>query len=224
MPVLLDERHTFPNRSLFDSLGPDGLVAIGGDLHPARLVEAYRSGLFPWSVNPITWWSPAPRAVFPFPGFHVSRSLKRRIRQETFTLTLDRAFTQVMRACAHRRDDETWISDDFIEAYTELHRLGHAHSIEAWHQKRLVGGVYGVSIGGFFAGESMFHHETDASKVALFGLYQSLEKAGFQLFDIQMLTPVTEQLGAIEIPRTQYLDRLEAAVNLPCQFPKSPTL
>lgn len=201
----------FPNPRQADA---EGLVAVGGDLSVPRLLLAYRSGIFPWTVEPVTWWSPDPRALFELDQFHVSRSLGRTLRKALFEVTLDRAFTEVMRGCAAPARDRrtTWITPEFISAYTELHRLGHAHSIECWHNGRLAGGVYGVAIGAFFAGESMFHRVNDASKVALFHLVEHLKARHYELFDIQMLTPITRQLGGITIPRHDYLARLSRAV------------
>ena len=215
--IILDQRLLFPNPRLADA---EGLVAVGGDLSVARLLLAYRSGIFPWTVRPITWWSPDPRGIFELGAFHVSRSLAKVIRKGLFVITVDRAFRQVMEACAApalgRRS--TWISPKFIEAYTELHRQGHAHSLECWLDKQLVGGIYGVAIGGLFAGESMFHRVSNASKVGLFHLIEHLRRQGFALFDIQMLTPITEQLGGTTIPRGEYLKRLAAAVEKQCSF------
>jgi leucyl/phenylalanyl-tRNA--protein transferase len=218
MPVtILDQRLRFPSPRLADS---EGLVAVGGDLSVARLRLAYRSGIFPWSVEPITWWSPDPRAVFELDGFHVSRSLGKVIRKVVFEITIDRAFRWVMQECAApapgRRS--TWISPEFIEAYAEMHEQGHAHSLECWQGRQLVGGVYGVAIGGFFAGESMFHRVSNASKVALYHLIEHLRRQGFLLFDIQMLTPVTAQLGGTTVPREEYLRRLAEAVEKQCSF------
>lgn len=185
-----------------------------------RLLLAYRSGIFPWSVNPITWWSPEPRAIFELDQFHLSHSLAKTIRKGVFQVTIDQAFPEVIAGCAEftpqRRS--TWITREFISAYTELFRQGHAHSVECWEQQRLVGGIYGVAIGAFFAGESMFHRASNASKVALFRLIEHLRERGFVLFDIQMLTPHTQHLGATNIPRDQYLTRLRQAVEVPCQF------
>ena len=199
---------------------PDGMVAVGGDLSVPRLLLAYRSGIFPWTVDPITWWSPDPRALFELDRFHVSRSLARVLRRKQFQVTADRAFRRVMEGCAApapgRR--ETWITREFIEAYTQLHRQGHAHSFECWDGTELAGGIYGVAIGGFFAGESMFHRVSDASKVALYHLVQHLRARGFGLFDIQMLTPITRRLGGIEILREEYLRRLAEAVRRTCKF------
>ena len=215
--AILSQQLRFPSPS---STNAEGLVAVGGDLSVERLLLAYRSGIFPWTVKPITWWSPDPRAIFELDRFHVPRSLAKVIRKGVFEITVNRAFEQVMRACAApaRRRRSTWISPQFIAAYTELHRQGHAHSLECWSAERLVGGIYGVAIGGFFAGESMFHRVSDASKVALFHLIQHLRRQRFVLFDIQMLTPVTAQLGGITIPREEYLQRLALAVQETCSF------
>lgn len=216
-PVLLDQRLTFPNALLATA---EGLVAVGGDLSVPRLLLAYRSGIFPWTVKPITWWSPDPRAIFELDKFHVSRSLAKVIRTGNFQVTIDRAFTEVMNGCAApgpgRRT--TWITREFLRAYTELHKQGHAHSLECWRNEKLVGGIYGVAIGGFFAGESMFHRVSNASKIALYHLIKHLRQRHFELFDIQMLTPITSRLGAIQIPRTEYLKRLAQAVEKPCTF------
>ncbi len=215
--MLLDPRLRFPHPRLAD---PEGLVAVGGDLTVPRLLLAYRSGIFPWTVDPITWWSPDPRAIFELDRFHVSRSLARVLRQGVFQITVDRAFVRVMQGCAAPAPGRrgTWISPEFIAAYTQLHEQGHAHSLECWQAGRLVGGIYGVTVGGLFAGESMFHRVSNASKVALFHLVEHLRRRGFVLFDIQMLTPITEQLGAVTIPREQYLHRLAHALQQPVCF------
>ena len=171
-------------------------------------------------MDPITWWSPDPRAIFELDGFHVSRSLARVIRKEVFRPTVDRAFRRVIEGCAapapSRRS--SWISPEFIEAYTQLHEQGHAHSLECWQGRRLVGGIYGVALGGFFAGESMFHRVSDASKVALFYLIEHLRQKGFELLDIQMLTPITAQLGGVTLSRAEYLRRLAAATGKSVSF------
>jgi leucyl/phenylalanyl-tRNA--protein transferase len=218
MPIaILDHRLRFPSPHSADA---EGLVAVGGDLSVPRLLLAYRSGIFPWTVAPITWWSPEPRAIFELDRFHVPRSLARVIRKGAFRTTVDRAFRRVMECCAApapgRRS--TWISPEFIEAYTQLHQQGHAHSLECWRGRRLAGGIYGVAVGGFFAGESMFHRASNASKVALFRLIEHLRRQGFMLFDIQMLTPITAQLGGVTIPRAEYLRRLAQAVEKPVSF------
>jgi len=199
----------------------DGLVAVGGDLSVERLLEAYQSGLFPWSVNPITWWSPDPRGVLQVGAVHVSRSLARTLRQVPYTVTFDQNFSAVIRACAEvprSGASSTWISPQLLEAYEQLAQAGHAHSVECWQEGRLVGGVYGVSVGGFFAGESMFHRADDASKVALVHLDRHLASRGFTLLDCQMVTSVTRSLGAMEIPRADYLDRLARAVGQPSRW------
>ena len=216
MPIL-DDRLRFPDPNAATA---EGLVAVGGDLSVPRLLLAYRTGVFPWTAGPVTWWSPDPRAVFELDGFHLSHSLARLLRQGKFQITTDRAFREVMKACAAPTPgrSSTWIGQEFLDAYTRLHLQGHAHSLECWQAGELVGGIYGVALGGLFAGESMFHRVSNASKVALFHLVQRLKSQGFVLFDIQMLTPITTQLGGRTIPRHEYLGRLAAAVELSCCF------
>ena len=195
-------------------------MAVGGDLTVERLQAAYRQGLFPWTANPITWWSPDPRGILELAQFHVSTSLAKTIRRGPYEITFDRAFTEVMRACAAPAPgrEHSWITEEFITAYTRLHQEGHAHSVECWSAGQLVGGIYGVSIGGLFAGESMFHRADNASKVALYHLVQHLRMKGFGLFDLQMVTPITRTLGATEISRREYLARLAIAVTQTCSF------
>ncbi len=216
-PTLLGPELSFPDPRQADARG---LVAVGGDLSVARLLAAYRNGIFPWTVDPISWWSPDPRAIFELDNFRVSKSLDKIIRKGVFEVTLDRAFEEVMRGCAASAAgrESTWITPEFIDAYTRLHEAGRAHSVECWRDGRLAGGVYGISVGGLFAGESMFHRESNASKVALFHLIGHLRKRKFTLFDIQMSTPVTRQLGAALISRDEYLRRLAPAVKLECGF------
>ena len=221
MVPLLNDRLGFPDPRHACDEGPcRGLVAIGGDLSAPRLLLAYRCGIYPWSVNPITWWSPDPRGIFELDGFHVSRSLARTLHQQRFEVTFDNDFPGVIRGCAAApgRDRCGWITPQFIAAYTALYRAGHVHSVECWREGELVGGVYGVTVGGLFAGESMFHLADDASKVALWHLVQHLRERGFQLFDTQMVTTATRPLGAKEIPRDEYLDRLADAVQVSCVF------
>jgi leucyl/phenylalanyl-tRNA---protein transferase len=217
VPALLDHRLTFPSPLRANA---DGLVAIGGDLSVPRLLLAYRNGIFPWTDKPITWWSPDPRAIFELDQFHVSHSLAKIIRKGVFQITIDRVFAEVMKGCAApgpgRRT--TWITREFLKAYSQLHEQGHAHSLECWQDDKLVGGIYGVAIGGFFAGESMFHRVSNASKIALYHLIEHLRERHFALFDIQMLTAITSSLGAIQIPRTEYLERLASALQRPCSF------
>jgi leucyl/phenylalanyl-tRNA--protein transferase len=215
--ALLDQRLRFPDPRLADA---EGLVAIGGDMSEERLLLAYRSGIFPWTADPVTWWSPDPRAIVELDQLHIPRSLAKTLRKNIFRLTKDEAFRRVIESCAApaRGRRSTWISGEFIEAYTRLHQSGHAHSLECWQGEELVGGIYGVVIGGFFAGESMFHRAPNASKVAVCHLVEHLRARGFRLFDIQMLTPVTAQLGGVTIPRREYLKRLAGAVGRDCCF------
>jgi leucyl/phenylalanyl-tRNA---protein transferase len=197
-----------------ESADESGLVAVGGDLLPARLLEAYRRGVFPWynEGDPVCWWSPDPRAIFELDRFHVSRRFRRTLRSARFTCTINQAFSAVIRGCANRPGEGTWITPDMIGAYERLHRLGYAHSVEAWCGGLLAGGVYGVTLGGLFAGESMFSVVRDGSKVALACLVERLRQRHFCLLDIQFLTDHTARLGAIEIPRVQYLARLRHAL------------
>jgi leucyl/phenylalanyl-tRNA---protein transferase len=201
-----------------------GLVCIGGELSPEWLLDAYQHGLFPWplihGVDEPQWWSPDPRAIFELDGFHVSRRLGETLHSGRFRVTSDQDFAGVIHGCATAGDrrGKTWLTPEMIAAYQELHRLGHAHSVEAWSGEELAGGVYGVAIGGFFAGESMFFRQRDASKVALFHLVQHLQERGYQLFDIQQLTDHTASLGAVEISRAEYLPRLAAALQRPIEF------
>lgn len=198
----------------------ENLVDIGGELTVPNLLRAYRSGAFPWTVNPVTWWSPDPRAIIEFSSFHPSRSLLKAVRQQKFTYTLDRAFDRVIEECAahspHRKS--TWITPEFISGYKELHAGGYAHSLEVWQEEQLAGGIYGVSIGGYFAGESMFHRVSNASKAALYFLARHLEERGYALFDVQMPTRITLQMGATLIPRDQFLKRLHHAQRQPAAF------
>ena len=217
LPTMLTPRLWFPDPRRAARTGPHaGLVALGGDLGVPRLLLAYRTGIFPWSDHPVSWWSPDPRGIFELDRFHVPRSLERVLRSGRFRVSLNQAFAAVMQGCAApaRGRERTWISPGFLEAYTRLHHAGHAHSLECWLGDELAGGIYGVAIGGLFAGESMFHRVSDASKVALVHLVGRLRARGFALFDIQMLTPITRQLGAVEIPRDEYLRRLARAVDL----------
>ncbi len=196
---------------------PNGLLAAGGGLHPARLLDAYRHGIFPWFSpgDPILWWSPDPRMVL-FPAeFKLSRSLARVIRNAGFEVRCDTAFETVMRACAAPRAGQngTWIQGDMIAAYCALHELGYAHSVETWRDDELVGGLYGVAIGRMFYGESMFSCEANASKVALAHLSRQLERWRFGMIDCQMNTPHLASLGAREIPRAEFVERLRELVN-----------
>jgi leucyl/phenylalanyl-tRNA--protein transferase len=202
-----------------DEATDEGLLSIGGDLSAERLLLAYRSGIFPWFEEglPVLWWSPDPRGVLELNQLRVTRRLQRTIRQDKFRVTMNECFEQVMRGCGDR-EEGTWITGMMLEAYCELHARGFAHSVETWIGNELVGGIYGVAIGGFFAGESMFYRVRDASKVALVHLVQQLRKQGYALFDVQILNEHTARLGGIEIPRERYLERLEGAINMNVQF------
>jgi leucyl/phenylalanyl-tRNA--protein transferase len=197
-----------------------GLVGVGGDLEPGTVLAAYRSGLFPMPLGgrrPIGWWSPDPRAVIPLGGLRVSRSLRRSLRR--YELRIDTACEAVIEACADPRRPHGWITPEVRAAYLRLHRMGWVHSIEAWDvdDGTLAGGLYGVAIGGLFAGESMFHRRTDASKVALVGLVDFLVEGGAagRVLDVQWMTPHLESLGAVEVPRVRYLGLLRRALMLP---------
>jgi len=198
----------------------DGLLAVGGDLRPERLLEAYRHGIFPWYSDdqPILWWSPDPRTVLLPDKLHVSRSLKRSLRPGIFSVTLDRCFRDVMQHCAGPRpqypDGGTWITTEMLEAYTRLHELGYAHSVETWQEGQLVGGLYGVALGGAFFAESMFTYTSDASKVALVSLVRQLQTWGFRMMDCQQSSPHIKMLGAEAIPRRDFLDHLAVALAL----------
>ncbi|SHE62633.1 leucyl/phenylalanyl-tRNA--protein transferase [Microbulbifer donghaiensis] len=221
--TLLDERHIeFPptNCALRD---PNGLLAIGGKLSPPWLLTAYRRGIFPWFSDdqPILWWSPSPRCVVFPERCRIGRSLRKVLRRGTFQVTFDRAFEQVVEACRAPRPDAegTWITDEMRDAYVEMHRLGHAHSVEVWRENRLAGGLYGIALGRVFFGESMFHRETDASKVAFVHLVRQLELWGCPLIDCQVSNPHLTSLGAVEVPREDFERLLEAAVRQP-PFPQ----
>ena len=197
----------------------DDLVGIGADLAPGTLLAAYRRGIFPMPEHgtkpPMHWFSPVERGIVPLDGLVVSRSLRRAARD--FEVRVDTAFAEVVAACGDPRRPQGWITGQVAAAYGELHRLGWAHSVETWRDGELVGGLYGVAIGGLFAGESMFHHARDASKVALVALVELLrdDLAAERLLDVQWVTAHLETLGAVELPRAAYLDRLERALRLP---------
>lgn len=196
---------------------PDGLLAFGGSLSVQRLLHAYRQGIFPWysEGQPIMWWSPDPRAVL-FPDeLNISRSLRKTLKKDLYSVTLDTAFAEVMDACAAPREDDagTWITDDMKDAYYNLHQQGHAHSVEAWQDGELVGGLYGVAIGKVFFGESMFTRRTDASKVAFVHLVQQLKKWGYALIDCQVHSGHLASLGATNIPRSKFISLLNEHCN-----------
>ncbi|MHB1291441.1 MAG: leucyl/phenylalanyl-tRNA--protein transferase, partial [Sulfuricella sp.] len=194
---------------------PNGLLAAGGSLSPQRLVEAYTHGIFPWfnPGEPILWWSPDPRMVL-FPAeLKISRSLRKTLKKHDFELRVDTAFREVMEACAAPRDGQgTWITPAMIDAYSELHRLGLAHSVETWVEGKLVGGLYGISVGRMFYGESMFSRQADASKIAFVHLVRQLERWSFGMIDCQMKTAHLASLGAREIPRAEFSQKLTELV------------
>ena len=194
-------------------------MTLPPELQPNALLSAYASGIFPMADEDgiIRWYAPPSRAIIELEGLIVSRSLRVAVRRGDFTVTCNRAFGEVMRACADR-EDGTWISAEIIAAYTLLHRHGFAHSVEAWKNDELAGGLYGVSLGGAFFGESMFHRDTDASKVALVHLVRRMRERGFVLLDVQFMTDHLQRLGATEITRAEYEVRLQDAIVLPCKF------
>ena len=219
-PVWLNEGDPFPPGDL---AGPEGLVAIGGDLRPETLLEAYEHGIFPWPWDegasvPMLWWCPDPRFVLYPAQMHVSHSLRQRVKSGRFEVRMDTAFLEVVRACGTiERPGQlgTWITTEMVEAYQRLHELGWAHSVECFREDSLVGGLYGVSLGGVFFGESMFSRETDASKVALVYLVGQLQDWGFRFIDCQQETEHLRSLGAGNVPRTRFLAELEDALHLP---------
>ena len=212
------------NRSLFppvEQATEEGLLAIGGDLSPERLLQAYRLGIFPWysEGQPILWWSPDPRAVLYLDQLRISRSLHKTLHKGAYTITYDQVFADVIQGCAAPRSADpnagTWITNDMISAYVYLHELGYAHSVETWHDGRLVGGLYGIALGRGFFGESMFSRASDASKVALVGLVHHLRNHRFDFIDCQLPSPHIMRLGAVEVPRSQFLLELQHTLETP---------
>src|SRR5450432_3097296 len=211
----------FPDPTASDD---EGLLAIGGDLTPERLLFAYERGVFPWYDDglPPMWWCPNPRAVMDAERLHVAHSLRKVMRSGRFSISFDRAFRRVMLECGRERESGTWILPEMVDAYTALHVLGHAHSVEVWQGESLVGGLYGVQRGALFAAESMFHRARDASKVALVSAIERLFAAGIELFDVQFLTPHLESLGAYEITRSEYLERVSVAASRSVHLSRAP--
>lgn len=203
---------------------PNGLLAIGGNLSVNTLIKAYSNGIFPWYCEdqPIMWWSPTPRAVIYLEDIKINRTLRKFLNKSKYTVTFNQAFEKVISLCADApfRDDDTWIVDDMLDAYINLHQAGHAHSIEVWDDDILVGGLYGVSIGGFFSGESMFYTAPNASKVALIALVEKLKGCGALFVDCQITNPFLESMGATEIPREQFMSemRLQQALSVETLF------
>jgi leucyl/phenylalanyl-tRNA--protein transferase len=208
-----------------EAAGPDGVLVVGGSLAPDWMLEAYRRGIFPMPIQVerrrlIAWLSPDPRGILELDGLRISRRLARRLKRGEFQFTFNRHFAGVVEGCAAPRggDDDCWLTLAMQNAYLNLHELGHAHSVEVWQAGRLVGGIFGVAIGGLFAGESMFHRVTDASKAALAILVEHLRQRGYWLFDVQWTNSHTRSLGATEISRTDYLARLAAALEQNVSF------
>ncbi|WP_058496339.1 leucyl/phenylalanyl-tRNA--protein transferase [Legionella drozanskii] len=212
------EDYHFPHPEQSDS---QGLLAIGGDLSPERILAAYQRGIFPWfeSGGPILWWSPHPRLILRPECFNLSRSLKQALKRP-HSLTIDQAFATVIRSCAQAegRINHTWITDEMCEAYTKLHEMGYAHSFEIWSENKLVGGLYGLSLGQAFFGESMFHYQRDASKMAMFYLCQTLASWKFDFIDCQLPTTHLQSLGAEVIARREFLKRLENTLKHPTRL------
>ncbi|MDF2440818.1 MAG: leucyl/phenylalanyl-tRNA---protein transferase [Abditibacteriota bacterium] len=205
-----------------DFADEEGLIAIGGDLSVGTLLDAYRGGIFPWPVEgyPLLWFAPPERAILSFNEFHVARSLRKQMKSESYQVTIDTAFDEVLHACAAPRtyESETWILPPMIAAYNRLHRAGYAHSVEVWMDNELVGGLYGVSVGAYFAGESMFHRRSGASKIALVHLVQHLQTRGATWIDVQMPTPLFESFGACCISRGQFMMLLGQALEENCSL------
>ncbi len=203
---------------------PNGLLAMGGNLQAKTLIDAYSKGIFPWyeQGQPLLWWSPDPRGVLAPGQVKISRSLAKSLRQQNWQVTTDVAFDRVVRACAAARPnaDGTWITDDMASAYSTLHRLGYAHSIEVWLENELVGGLYGVAIGGVFCGESMFNRVDNSAKIALIELDKLLQVAGFELIDCQLINPFLTSMGAKAISRTAFLQWLGKLRQKPCHWPQ----
>ena len=211
--------HSYPsNFPPPQSADDSGLVAVSEHMTPNLLLDAYYHGIFPWSEDPVRWYSPDPRAVFLRDRIKLPKKLGKIIRHNQFEVTFDTAFNQVIIACAETPREGSWISDGFITTYTQLHEMGHAHSAEVWQNGELVGGLYGVQIGGFFAGESMFHRVSNASKVAFAALVTQLDGVGVKLLDAQVLNDHTASLGAVLVHRRDYLYLLERAIHAPVRF------
>lgn len=212
----LPRTYTFPP---LEAASPEGLLAVGGDLNPDRLLSAYRQGVFPWFSDgqPILWWSPNPRAILYPADLHISRSLRKSLRTQGFEVTADRAFDDVIQRCAESRNarEGTWITSGMQEAYCTLHRMGYAHSVETWRNGQLVGGLYGLAIGKAFFGESMFSQITDASKTALVALAASLTAGGYHFIDCQVVSEHLNSLGAKAVPRYRFSSELKQAVETP---------
>ncbi len=208
----IDETEYFPFPSV-EKASPEGIVAMEGNLSPGMLLSAYKQGIFPWysAGEPILWWSPNPRMVLFPDNIHISKSMKRNFNKQKFSFSMDNQFSEVINSCGgipRKHEDGTWITSEMKDAYIYLHELGWGHSVEVWEDNELVGGLYGLSIGSVFFGESMFSKKTDASKAAFIVLAQTLGKLGFSMIDCQLYTPHLESLGAVKIDRKEYLELL----------------
>ena len=195
---------------------PNGLLAIGGDLTPQRIINAYKRGIFPWfnKGEAILWWSPSPRAIIDFKYFKINKSLSKFIRKNNYTVSVNKCFDEVINYCANApfRKEGTWIVDEMQQAYKQLNQLGYAHSIEVWYQEKLVGGLYGIAINGFFSGESMFYLRSNASKVALVSLITLLKNQNISFIDCQIINPFLASMGAIEIDRATFIEKQQLAI------------
>jgi leucyl/phenylalanyl-tRNA--protein transferase len=220
----LDNTNGFPSVD-YAVEEPNGLLAFGGDLSVPRLVNAYQAGVFPWfgEDDPYLWWSPDPRGILELDKFHASKSLRKTLKKENYRVTLNNNFLGVIHQCAKiprksvglgqigQTNNQTWITMEMLEAYVNLHEAGHAHSIEVWNKEELIGGLYGVAVGGVFCGESMFHAKTDASKIALFALVEHMKRSNMTFIDCQMETPHLSSLGCETISRENFIQRLEVS-------------
>lgn len=215
MPIFgLSDDLTFPHPSLAEE---DGLLAVDGDLSPERLILAYRNGIFPWfsEDEPILWWSPNPRFILYPKDIKVSHSMKKLLKKNTYKISFDTCFRDVISNCSNlRKESGTWITNDMIEAYCKLHELGYAHSVEAWYEGKLVGGLYGISIGKCFFGESMFSTMSNASKAAFITLCKKLEEKDYIMVDCQVYTEHLESLGAVNISREKFLELVEEGISI----------
>jgi leucyl/phenylalanyl-tRNA--protein transferase len=226
--TLLDSQQPqFPNPNLAVR-EPDGLLAVGGNLKPPTLLDAYQQGIFPWyqDDDPILWWSPSERCVIDMDGLHLSKSLRRTLRRQQYRVTTDQNFAAVLKACAAPRDGNTgtWITEEMAEAYMQLHLLGHAHSVEVWQSEQLVGGIYGVAVGDIFCGESMFSRVTDGSKIAMAYLCKALHQLGYKLLDCQLENSHLMSMGAYLMPREEFLAELQTGNSNTLGWPQAGTL
>lgn len=222
IPLLDDDKPRFPDPRGAQA-EPDGLLAVGGNLQPETLLSAYHSGIFPWyqDDDPILWWSPATRCVLPPAELHCSKSLRKTLRRNQYQVSLNQSFGDVIQACSEPRDDDggTWITDEMIAAYRQLHSQGQAHSIEVWHDRELIGGLYGVAVGSLFCGESMFSRRASASKIAMAHLCRWGLESGLQLIDCQLVNPHLVSLGAVSVERSAFLAELEQCRQHPLKWP-----